>query len=119
MALYIKTHIVKKGETTEDIISRYNIPDAEILRRFHDKNAPKGSRPIGLVLYAEQEIGFLYGMTKSGRYILIGGNQDNTIRFDDYGEYTSNSKLKKLYGFYIPIDYSPKPVDELKESDIL
>lgn len=61
--------------------------------------------------------GFLYGMTKSGRYILIGGNQDNTIRFDDYGEYTSNTKTKKLYGFYIPIDYEVKDVDYLTDND--
>lgn len=61
--------------------------------------------------------GFLYGMTKSGRYILIGGNQDNTIRFDDYGEYTSNTKTKKLYGFYIPKDYAPTEADKLAISD--
>ncbi len=62
--------------------------------------------------------GFLYGMTKSGRYILIGGNQDNTIRFDNYGEYTSNSKKKKLYGFYIPVDYEVTSADYLTDSDI-
>ena len=56
-------------------------------------------------------------MTKSGRYILIGGNQDNTIRFDDYGEYTSNTKTKKLYGFYIPKDYAPTEADKLAISD--
>ncbi|KPH12683.1 hypothetical protein [Chryseobacterium sp. ERMR1:04] len=61
--------------------------------------------------------GFLYGMTKSGNYILLGGNQDNTIRFDNYGEYTSSSKKKKLYGFYIPIDYEIKDVDYLTDSD--
>lgn len=61
--------------------------------------------------------GFLYGMTKSGNYILLGGNQDNTIRFDNYGEYTSNSKKKKLYGFYVPIDYEIKDVDYLTDTD--
>ncbi|GAA5084088.1 hypothetical protein GCM10023210_03480 [Chryseobacterium ginsengisoli] len=61
--------------------------------------------------------GFLYGMTKSGNYILLGGNQDNTIRFDNYGEYTSSSKKKKLYGFYIPIDYEIKDVDYLTDAD--
>lgn len=61
--------------------------------------------------------GFLYGMTKSGNYILLGGNQDNTIRFDNYGEYTSNSKKKKLYGFYIPVDYEIKDVDYLTDAD--
>lgn len=62
--------------------------------------------------------GFLYGKTKAGRYILLGGNQDNTIRFDNYGEYTSNSKKKKLYGFYIPVDYEIKESDYLNQDDI-
>ncbi|GJM53355.1 TIGR02594 family protein [Capnocytophaga catalasegens] len=62
--------------------------------------------------------GFLCGKTKSGKYILLGGNQDDTIRFDEYGEYTSKSKLKKLYGFYIPADYEPTEVDKLNELDI-
>lgn len=61
--------------------------------------------------------GFLYGMTNSGRYILVGGNQDDTIRFDDYGEYTSNSKKKKLYGFYIPKDYEITESDSIVNSD--
>lgn len=62
--------------------------------------------------------GFLCGKTKSEKYILLGGNQDDTIRFDEYGEYTSKSKLKKLYGFYIPADYEPTEVDKLSELDI-
>jgi uncharacterized protein (TIGR02594 family) len=63
-------------------------------------------------------IGFLMGKTKTGKYILLGGNQNDTIRFDSYGEYTSSSKLKKLYGFYIPKDYNVKEVDKLTEEDI-
>lgn len=62
--------------------------------------------------------GFLFGKTKNGLYILLGGNQDNTIRFDSYGEYTSKSKLKKLYGFYVPYDYTISEKDNLTESDI-
>lgn len=62
--------------------------------------------------------GFLYGMRKSGKYILLGGNQDDTIRFDSYGEYTSSSQTKKFYGFYIPIDYEIKEYDYLKDSDM-
>lgn len=62
--------------------------------------------------------GFLYGKTKTGKYILIGGNQDDTIRFDEYGEYTSKSKTKKLYGFYIPNDYKITDADKLTSKDI-
>lgn len=56
MSFFIKTHIVQKGETTEDIVSKYNIPDAEILRCFHNQNAPKNSNHIGSVVFAGQEI---------------------------------------------------------------
>ncbi len=62
--------------------------------------------------------GFLVGKTKDGKYILLGGNQDNTIRFDSYGEYTSKSKTKKLYGFYLPKDYEIKESDYLTNDDI-
>ncbi|PQL95926.1 C40 family peptidase [Apibacter adventoris] len=62
--------------------------------------------------------GFLYGKTKNEKYILLGGNQDNTIRFDSYGEYTSNNKTKKLYGFYIPKDYEITDNDKLTDNDI-
>ncbi|MGN7988888.1 hypothetical protein ACTJKC_16175 [Pedobacter sp. 22226] len=49
--------------------------------------------------------GLLYSKTPKGKYILLGGNQSNSIRFSEYGEYTSKNKQKKLYGFYIPVDY--------------
>ena len=61
--------------------------------------------------------GFLYGMTKKGAYILLGGNQDQTVKFSSYDDYTSNSKKKKLWGFYIPEDYTPTEADKLVESD--
>lgn len=62
--------------------------------------------------------GFLYGKTKEGKYILLGGNQNDTIRFDEYGQFTSNSKTKKFYGFYVPTDYIIKEEDHLTENDI-
>uniref|UniRef100_UPI0025DC36D9 TIGR02594 family protein n=1 Tax=Pedobacter sp. UBA5917 TaxID=1947061 RepID=UPI0025DC36D9 len=62
--------------------------------------------------------GLLYGKSSSGKYILLGGNQDDSIRFSEYGEYTSQNKKKKLYGFYIPIDYVEKEEDKLTEKDI-
>lgn len=61
--------------------------------------------------------GFLYGMTKKGAYILLGGNQDQTVKFSSYDEYTSNSKKKKLWGFYIPADYTPTDKDKLTAAD--
>ena len=89
------------------------------------KNYKKIDKPIYgcIVVYKHNtkwkgHTGFLYGKTKSGKYILLGGNQDNTIRFDSYGEYTSNSKTKKLYGFYIPKDYTQTSDDDLIETDI-
>lgn len=56
MSLYIRTHIVQKGETLEDIVSKYDIPNAEMLRYFHNQNAPKNSNHIGNVVFAGQEI---------------------------------------------------------------
>lgn len=61
--------------------------------------------------------GFLYGMTKKGAYILLGGNQDQTVKFSSYDEYTSSSKKKKLWGFYIPVDYTPTEKDKLTAAD--
>ncbi|AIY14638.1 TIGR02594 family protein [Cellulophaga baltica] len=57
--------------------------------------------------------GFLYGLDKDGNYLLLGGNQGNTINIEKYGEYTSKSKSKKLYGFYVPIDYKISEADYL------
>ncbi len=62
--------------------------------------------------------GFLYGTTSGGKYILLGGNQANTIRFQDYGkEALSSSSLKKFYGFYIPKDYTITESDKLTSDD--
>lgn len=56
MEIYIKTHIVKKGETLESIVSKYNISDVEVLRYFHNQNAPKDRNHVGREIYAGQEI---------------------------------------------------------------
>lgn len=62
--------------------------------------------------------GFLYGMDSDGKYLLLGGNQRDTIKLSAYGEYTSKSKKKKLYGFYVPIDYKISSSDYLTEKDL-
>ncbi len=56
MNFYIKTHIVQKGETLEDIVSQYNIPDVEMLRYFHNQNVPKNHNHIGSIISVGQEI---------------------------------------------------------------
>ncbi|PJJ67638.1 hypothetical protein [Chryseobacterium geocarposphaerae] len=88
------------------------------------KNYKQISEPIFgcLVVYRHNtkwkgHTGFLYGMTKKGAYILLGGNQDQTVKFSSYDEYTSNSKKKKLWGFYIPVDYTPTEKDKLTAAD--
>lgn len=56
MNLYLKTHTVKKGETLEDIISKYGLPNVEMLRYFHNNEAPKNSNHLGFTVVAGQEI---------------------------------------------------------------
>lgn len=56
MNLYIKTHTVKKWETLEQITEMYNIPEVEMLRYFHNQNAPKDHNHIGSIVFAGQEI---------------------------------------------------------------
>ncbi len=94
------------------------------IHNLYKKNFKKIDKPIYgcIVVYKHKSkwkghTGFLYGKTKDDKYILLGGNQDNTIKMDDYGEYTSKSKTKKLYGFYIPADYVVSEDDYLTEDD--
>lgn len=63
--------------------------------------------------------GFLFGKTKDNRFILLGGNQGDSIRFSSYGKsFTYNGITKAFEGFYIPADYEPKEADKLNDSDI-
>jgi len=48
--------MVKKGETLEDIISLYQIPTIEMLRFFHNQNAPKDSNHIGFSIFSGQKL---------------------------------------------------------------
>ena len=56
MEIYIKTHIVQKGETLESIVSKYDISNVEMLRNFHNQNAPKDDNHLGREVDAGQEI---------------------------------------------------------------
>ncbi len=59
-------------------------------------------------------IGFIAGKTKAGKYLLLGGNQGDTIRAASYGEKT---KTKYLNGFYIPKDYNVTDKDYLTNDE--
>jgi len=53
-------------------------------------------------------VGFLYGITPYGKYIILGGNQGNTIKFSEFGTtsgYIKGIGYMHLEGFYFPIDY--------------
>lgn len=56
MEIFIKTHIVQKGETLENIVSKYDISDVEMLRYFHNQNAPKDENHLGREVHGGQEI---------------------------------------------------------------
>lgn len=47
MDIFIKTHIVKKGETLEEIAAMYEIPEVAILRDFHNTMVPDIRNCIG------------------------------------------------------------------------
>lgn len=65
---------------------------------------------------ARGHVGFLYGKTKKGKLILLGGNQDDTIRCSQYN--SSKTRTKKFNGFYIPIDYEISQNDYLSTEEI-
>lgn len=56
MKFFLQSHIVKKGETLEQIVALYNVPDIELLKYYHYQNVPKDSNHIGHTLFEEQEI---------------------------------------------------------------
>ena len=53
---------------------------------------------------------------KKGKLILLGGNQDDTIRCTQYNSLKTRSK--KFNGFYIPIDYEVSQNDYLSIEEI-
>jgi uncharacterized protein (TIGR02594 family) len=91
---------------------RYN---KKILYRKIDK-------PIfgAIVLYtkvtnpAHGHIGYLFGLTPSKKYILLGGNQNNRLKFAAYPKRFGSYKLN---GFYVPINYQITSKDRLRKKD--
>jgi len=64
---------------------------------------------------AHGHVGYLFGKTKNGKYILLGGNQNNRLKFAAYPVQFGSYKLR---GFYVPIGYKIKPKDILTKKDI-
>jgi len=56
MKLFLNNHIVKRGETLEEIASLYKIDDIELLRFYHHQNVPKNGNHIGHTVFEGQEI---------------------------------------------------------------
>ena len=96
---------------------------SQSFRYFNNKLYRKIDKPIfgAITLYTSIKnpgyghVGYLFGKTKSGRYILLGGNQSNRLKFADYPERFGGYKLR---GFYVPIDYEIKGKDKLTSADI-
>ena len=96
---------------------------SQSFRYFNNKLYRKIKKPIfgAITLYtsmknpAHGHVGYLFGKTKNGRYILLGGNQSNRLKFADYPAQFGSYKLK---GFYVPIEYKIKAVDRLTPKDI-
>jgi hypothetical protein len=65
-------------------------------------------------------IGFLYGITPYGKYIILGGNQGNTLKFSEFGRtsgYIKGIGYMHLEGFYFPIDYyGPRQIAPIYQS---
>jgi uncharacterized protein (TIGR02594 family) len=96
---------------------------SQSFRYFNHKLYRKIDKPIfgAITLYtsmknpAHGHVGYLFGRTKNGRYILLGGNQSNRLKFADYPSRFGSYKLR---GFYVPIGYKVKEADKLTVKDI-
>ncbi|WP_415325559.1 LysM peptidoglycan-binding domain-containing protein [Chryseobacterium sp. MMS23-Vi53] len=56
MRFYLQSHIVKKGETLEQIANHYQISDIELLKYFHHLHVPRDKNHISSTLFEGQEI---------------------------------------------------------------
>jgi len=97
---------------------------SQSFRYFNNKLYRKIKKPIfgAITLYTSTRnplhghVGYLFGHTQNGKNILLGGNQNNRLKFASYpvkgfGSYVFN-------GFYVPIDYQIKKIDYLTVKDI-
>lgn len=65
-------------------------------------------------------VGFLYGITLYGKYIILGGNQGNTLKFSEFGRtsgYIKGIGYMHLEGFFFPLDYyGPRQIAPIYQS---
>ncbi|MCF6244379.1 MAG: hypothetical protein L3J43_05030 [Sulfurovum sp.] len=97
---------------------------SQSFRYFKDTLYKKIDKPIfgAIVLYTSKvnplhgHIGYLIGHTIQGDNILLGGNQNNRLKFASYPSHGFGSY--RFNGFYIPKNYSIKKADTLTRKDI-
>lgn len=61
-------------------------------------------------------VGYLFGRTPSGKNIILGGNQNNRLKFASYPSWGFGSY--RFNGFYVPVDYVITEKDYLSKKDI-
>ena len=118
-AAYICWTLDKSGYT----IHQKGRMASQSFRYFNNKLYRKIKQPIfgAITLFtkvrnpAHGHVGYLFGKTASGKYIVLGGNQSNKLKFSAYPRYFAGNKLK---GFYVPIDYKIEEKDTLTSKDI-
>jgi uncharacterized protein (TIGR02594 family) len=96
---------------------------SQSFRYFKNKLYKKIDKPIfgAITLYTSRKnprhghVGYLFGRTKQGNNILLGGNQNNRLKFASYPARGFGSY--KFNGFYIPIEYKIKKRDYLTSKD--
>lgn len=96
---------------------------SQSFRYFNNQLYKKISTPIfgAITLYTNVKnpghghVGYLFGTTPSGKYILLGGNQSNRLKFTAYPRYFGGNKIK---GFYVPISYKISQRDWLTKKDV-
>jgi len=96
---------------------------SQSFRYFNNKVYRKIDKPIfgAIALYTNMKkqthghVGYLFGKTKNGKYILLGGNQSNRLKFANYPKRFGSYQLR---GFYVPKDYKIKAADYLSKKDI-
>ena len=97
---------------------------SQSFRYFKDTLYKKINKPIfgAISLYTSMRnprhghVGYLFGRTPSGKNILLGGNQNNRLKFASYPAHGFGSY--RFNGFYVPVDYVITEKDYLSTKDI-
>ncbi len=83
---------------------------------FQDYSGPSLKHRTG-----SGHIGFLYGIMRDGKYIILGGNQGDRLKFSAYpvtsGYIKEVNGYMHLQGFYFPMDYyGPRAIAPMYQS---